>query len=189
MLSRLMGMFVATTPAVGDVAPDFTTQDIDGNTVTLSKAVELGPVILAFYPAAFTGGCTREMQAYRDRYEEIKKLKGRVWAVSTDDVETLKRWRDELKAPQTFIADPEGRLVKLYDTKMPVVKSASRRTWVIGKGLKVLGVTEGMSAIDPSKSVAACSMKAGESHSDATPTVNPPPPSKPDVAKSPNVAK
>lgn len=186
-----MGMFVATTPAVGDVAPDFTTQDIDGNTITLSKAVESGPVILAFYPAAFTGGCTREMKSYRDRYDEIKKLKGRVWAVSTDDVETLKRWRDELKAPQTFIADPEGRLVKLYDTKMPVVKTASRRTWVIGKGLKVLGVSEGMDAIDTTKSVAACTQVTGKAegaHSAETPVLNSPP-SKTDVTKSPTAPK
>jgi peroxiredoxin len=98
------------------------------------------------------------MQAYRDRYAEIQKMSGRVLAISTDDVETLKKWRAELKAPQTFIADPDGKIVKLFDTKAPVVNIASRRTFVVGKGLKVLEVQEGGEAIDPAKAVRACGL-------------------------------
>ena len=45
-----------STPAVGDVAPDFTVTDTAGNSLTLSKMVEKGPVLLAFFPKAFTGG-------------------------------------------------------------------------------------------------------------------------------------
>jgi peroxiredoxin len=114
------------------------------------------------------------MQAYRDRYAEIQKQHGRVLAVSADDVETLKRWREELKAPQTFIADPEGKLIRLYDTKMPVVGIASRRTFVIGAGRKVLEVQEGNEAIDPAKSVRACGL-----HKPAA--AAPPPASMPDA--------
>ena len=105
------------------------------------------------------------MQAYRDRYAEIQKLNGRVLAVSTDDVETLKKWRTELKAPQTFVADPDQKLVKLFDTKLPVVGIASRRSFVIGPGRKVLEVTEGGEAIDPTRSVSAvrsCSLRGHE---------------------------
>ena len=61
------------------------------------------------------------MEAYRDRYAEIQKLHGRVIAVSTDDAETLRSWRTELKAPQTFVADPDQKLVKLFDTKLPII--------------------------------------------------------------------
>jgi len=99
------------------------------------------------------------MQAYRDRYAEIQKMNGRVLAVSADDAETLKRWRDELKAPQTFIADPEKKLIALYDTKMPIVPVAQRRTFVIGAGRKVLELQEGNDAIDPSASVRACGLR------------------------------
>lgn len=56
MFASLMTALLATTPAVGDVAPDFTAKDIDGTALTLSKLVEEGPVILAFFPKAFTGG-------------------------------------------------------------------------------------------------------------------------------------
>ena len=79
-------------------------------------------------------------------------------AVSTDDASTLKKWRDELKAPLTFVSDKQQRLVKLFDTKMPVIGMAARRTFVIGAGRKVLEVIEGMEAIDPTKSIHACSL-------------------------------
>lgn len=111
------------------------------------------------------------MQAYRDRYAEIQKLNGRVLAVSTDDVETLKKWRTELKAPQTFVSDADQKLVKLFDTRLPVVGIASRRTFVIGQGRKVLEVTEGGDAIDPSKSVRACSLR--DHQMTASPTTQP----------------
>jgi len=104
------------------------------------------------------------MQAYRDRYAEIQKLNGRVLAISTDDVDTLKKWRAELKAPQTFIAYPDGKLVRLFDTKMAIVNVASRRTFVIGPGRKILEVQEGGDAIDAAPAVRACGL-----HHDAAP--------------------
>lgn len=51
----LMGL-LSTTPAVGDVAPDFTVKDVEGVELSLSKLVERGPVVLAFFPKAFTPG-------------------------------------------------------------------------------------------------------------------------------------
>lgn len=158
MLAPLLSVLLSTAPAVGQIAPEFTVKDIDGKQLTLSKMLEEGPVILAFYPKAFTGGCTKEMQSYRDRHGEIQKLKGRVLAVSMDDVATLLKWRDELKAPQTFVADPEGKLVQLFDVKMAVVGMASRHTFVIGAGRKIVEHTEGPDSIDTSKAVAACSL-------------------------------
>jgi peroxiredoxin len=47
---------LAATPVVGDVAPDFTVKDVDGRELALSKLVERGPVVVAFYPKAFTAG-------------------------------------------------------------------------------------------------------------------------------------
>lgn len=47
---------LAAQPAVGDVVPDFTTKDLDGNELTLSSLVERGPVVVAFFPKAFTPG-------------------------------------------------------------------------------------------------------------------------------------
>src|SRR4051812_40479982 len=158
MFVPIVAMMLSAAPAVGSVAPDFTVKDIDGKELTLSKLVEQGPVIVAFFPKAFTGGCTKEMQAYRDGYAEIQKLKGQVIAISMDDAPTLIKWRAELKAPQTFVADPDGTLVKLFDVKMMVLSMAQRHTFVIGPGRKVLEHTEGGDSIDPTKAVSACSL-------------------------------
>ncbi len=102
-------------------------------------------MIVAFFPKARTGGCTKEMSAYRDRYAEIQKFQGRVLAISMDDVDTLKSWRTELKAPQTFVADPDGRLVKLFDTKMPIISIGVSVVHVRSSEpvVKVLDVQEG----------------------------------------------
>ncbi len=87
-LSLVMGLFAAA-PKVGDIAPDFTVKDIEGKTYHLSEVVKSGPVILAFFPKAFTPGCTKELTAYSGRYDDIRKRKGTVLAVSADDVDTL----------------------------------------------------------------------------------------------------
>jgi len=49
-------LVLAATPTVGDVAPDFSVKDVDGKALSLSSLVERGPVVVAFYPKAFTGG-------------------------------------------------------------------------------------------------------------------------------------
>jgi peroxiredoxin len=56
IFAAVVGTMLSATPNVGDVAPDFTVKDIDGNELTLSKLVEAGPVILAFFPKARTSG-------------------------------------------------------------------------------------------------------------------------------------
>ena len=56
MVTALMSALLAAAPNVGDVAPDFTVKDVDGVELTLSSLVERGPVVLAFFPKAFTPG-------------------------------------------------------------------------------------------------------------------------------------
>jgi len=147
------------TPKVGDVAPDFTVTDTDGKTHTLSEMVKQGAVIVAFFPKAFTPGCTKEFTSYRERYADIEKLGARILAVSMDDAATLKKFKESLKASYAFIPDPEGKLVRLFDVKMPVMSLAQRYTFVVGEGMKVLQVQSGSDAIDPSGAVAACSVR------------------------------
>lgn len=80
-------------------------------------------------------------------------------AVSADDAATLKRFKESLKAPYAFVPDPDGRLIKLFDVKMPVLSMAQRHTFVIGEGRKVLKVQSGGDAIDPGGAVAACPVR------------------------------
>jgi peroxiredoxin len=82
-----------------------------------------------------------------------------VIAVSGDDADTAKKFRDSLKAPYSFVSDEKGTLMKAYDVKYPLVTVAKRVTFVIGTGRKVLAIQEGMDAIDPSGAVGACSLE------------------------------
>src|SRR3954469_24003481 len=110
MLTPLVvSLLLSASPKAGDLAPDFTAVDSEGKSHTLSEMAKSGPVIVAFFPKAFTSGCTRELTAYRERYADISKANAQVLAISTDDKETLSRFKAELKAPFAFIPDPEGK--------------------------------------------------------------------------------
>ena len=84
-------------------------------------------------------------------------------AISTDDAATSRRFKASLKAPYAFVADEKAVLVNRYDVKMFVLSIANRVTFVVGPGRKILSKQEGSEAIDPSASVAMCSLKAPES--------------------------
>jgi thioredoxin-dependent peroxiredoxin len=155
VLKALAALLLAAPPKVGDVAPDFTVADTDGKQHRLSKMVKDGPVILAFFPKAFTGGWTQELSAYRDRYGELTKQGGQVLAISGDSAETQAEFKAELKAPFPFIADPDAKLIGLYDVKTPLLDYAKRVTFVIGPDRRIVRVDEGGDAIDPAKSLEA----------------------------------
>lgn len=84
-----------------------------------------------------------------------------------DDAVTLKKFKQELKAPFAFIPDPDGKVVKDYDVKTPVVSFAQRYTFVIGEGRKILKVESGKDAIDPAGAVEACPLRRPGSKPDA----------------------
>ncbi|MBN8233149.1 peroxiredoxin [Corallococcus macrosporus] len=178
MLNSLLvvGWLSAAIPQVGETAPDFTVKDTTGTTYTLSEMVKKGPVIVAFFPKAFTGGCTKELTAYRDRYKDVEQAQGQVLAFSTDDAETLTRFKTELKAPFAFIPDPDGKIVGAYDVKMPVLTVSKRYTFVVGEDRKILKVDEGKDAIDVSGAIAACPLRKGAAAKpSAAPAGNTPP--------------
>jgi peroxiredoxin len=82
-----------------------------------------------------------------------------VIAVSGDDAETAKKFRDSLKAPFSFVSDESGALMRRYDVKYPIVTVARRVTFVIGPQRKVLAIQEGSDALDPSAAVTSCSLE------------------------------
>jgi peroxiredoxin Q/BCP len=154
ILSAILG--ASSALHVGDVAPDFTLPDSDGGQMTLSRLLEQGPVVLFFFPKAFTPGCSRQAANFRDHLAEIEKKGAHVLAISADDAPTLKRFKEERKAPYTFLSDPEKKVIKLYSGTMPVVGLANRANYVIDRDRKVLSLVEGSDAIDPTASIGAC---------------------------------
>lgn len=144
---------------VGSTAPDFTAVDTEGKSYRLSELVKKGPVVVAFFPKAFTPGCTKEMKAFGERNGELAKKGALVLAVSVDDRETLRKFKADLKAPQAFISDPELKLARLLGASADGAQRATRVTYTFGAGRKVLAVQTGAEAIDPSGAIAACGLK------------------------------
>ena len=156
LIAMLLG---ATSLKVGDPAPDFTLSDEEGRPVTLSKALEAGPVILAFYPKAFTPGCTKQNSNFRDKYAEVEQKGAQVFGVSTDSVETQKKFRAEYKLPYPLLSDPDGKVAKQYSGTIAVVGLAARANFVVGQDGKIARIVEGSDAIDPNAAIAACPLR------------------------------
>lgn len=157
MTATLLALVLGTTPLkVGDQAPDFTLPDQDGTPVTLSKALSNGPVILAFFPKAFTPGCTKQNSNFRDQYSEVATKGAQVFGISVDDVKTQRRFRDELKLPYPLLSDEGGKVSKEYSGTMPIVGLAYRANFVIGQNGRVTRVVEGSEAVDPNSAIASC---------------------------------
>jgi peroxiredoxin Q/BCP len=146
---------------VGDRAPDFTLPDTEGAPVTLSRLLEKGPVILAFYPKAFTPGCTKQTANFRDRFAEVERKGATVVGISVDDVATQKRFKAEQKLPYPLLSDAGGKVASQYAGTMAVVGVANRANFVVGQDGLVKDIVLGGDAVDPGQVIAACPLRKG----------------------------
>ncbi len=117
----------------GDRAPDFSLADQDGNAVRLSSWLDEGPVLLYFYPADFTPGCTKEACDIRDMHEDISDVSIRVLGVSPQDGESHTRFREKHRLPFTLLADPDKEIIRLYGVDGPLGFGVRRATFLIGQ--------------------------------------------------------
>lgn len=115
----------------GDTAPDFTLPDQDGRPVSLSEAVAEGPVVVYFYPADFTPGCTKEACAIRDMHPDIATSGVRVLGISPQDPASHARFRDRYGLPFTLLADPEKRAVRAFGVDGPFGLGVRRATFLV----------------------------------------------------------
>jgi peroxiredoxin Q/BCP len=97
----------------GDIAPDFTAKDQNGNDVTLS-GFKGKNVILYFYPKDDTPGCTLEACSFRDNYQSLVGQGFEVIGVSTDDEKSHKKFEKKFNLPFTLIADNDKKIVEEY---------------------------------------------------------------------------
>jgi thioredoxin-dependent peroxiredoxin len=137
--------------APGDVAPDFTLPDADGNPVSLSS-FRGQQVIVYFYPAAMTPGCTKEACDFRDNLSDLAKLDTVVLGISPDAPAKLARFRDKEGLTFPLLADP-GRTVLdaygAYGEKMLYGKKTTgviRSTFLIDADGKVARACYGVKA-------------------------------------------
>ena len=128
--------------AVGAAAPDFTAPATLGGhefTFNLADALKTGPVVLYFYPAAFTKGCTIEAHAFAAAIDQYKAMHATVIGVSHDNIATLDRFStSECQSKFPVAADPSLAIARTYDAKLPVVGMANRTSYVIAPDGKVI---------------------------------------------------
>ena len=97
------------------------------------------------------------MQGYQAGIQKLRSGGSEVLGVSTDNLDTLKAWGNELKLDYPLLSDADGKVAELYGVLMPGRKMAKRVTFVIDRAGKIQYVEEGSSAIDITGAATACS--------------------------------
>lgn len=147
LLAGFMAMALALPAAaalpVGAKAPDFTAPASIGGkefTFKLADALKKGPVVLYFYPAAFTPGCTIEAHNFADATDEFAKLGATVIGVSHDDIATLDKFStSECRSKFAVAADGDQSITKSYDAILArKPEYADRTSYVIAPDGKIL---------------------------------------------------
>lgn len=118
-------------------APEFILPDEDGNDVSLSDLLQNGPLILYFYPADFTPGCTKEACSIRDVHSDIEAVGLQVVGISPQDGTSHARFRKEHKLPFMLLSDTEKVAIKMYDVDGPFGIGVRRVTYLISQGKKI----------------------------------------------------
>lgn len=138
----------------GAPAPDFTTQaTLAGKpfTFSLADALKSGPVVLYFYPAAFTKGCTVEAHEFAEATEKFKALGATVIGVSHDDIDTLNKFSvSECRNKFAVASDADLKIAKSYDARLLVTSYSNRTSYVIAPTGKIIYA---YSALNPDKHV------------------------------------
>lgn len=135
---------------VGDAAPSFKApgalagQSVDFN---LDEALKKGPVVLYFYPKAFTSGCTIEAQLFAESIDDFKASQATVVGMSADDLTTLKKFSSGPCAGKFIVAADENQaIIKKYDAALKIWPGvADRISYVITPDKKIYAMYEGVS--------------------------------------------
>jgi thioredoxin-dependent peroxiredoxin len=151
----------AQTPVelkVGDAAPDFTLQASDGKTYTLSNFKGKQAVVVAWFPKAFTQGCTIECKSLAEKGHLIKGYQATYFMASVDPLEENTKFGAEHKADFPLLSDPTKKTAEAYGVlnRMGV---ANRWTFYIGKDGKIQYIDK---AVKPATSAEDMAAKLGE---------------------------
>ena len=114
LVIALSGTFMAFAPIdPGDKVSDFSAIDENGKTWKLSDQ-RSDYLVVYFYPAAFTGGCTKQACSYRDHDTEFKLLNASIVGVSGDEHENLAKFREHHNLSFTLLSDPDGKIAGIF---------------------------------------------------------------------------
>lgn len=127
----------------GDLAPDFSLRDQTGTEQTLSVLLDHGPVVLFFYPAAMTSGCTKESCHFRDLADEFRAVGAQRIGVSMDEVERQATFATKNQLDYPLLSDPNGAVARQFGVKRSLdVMKVKRTTFVIGRDRRIIEIVK-----------------------------------------------
>jgi peroxiredoxin Q/BCP len=141
-LAAGLGTARAESLKPGDPAPDFSLQGSDGKIHKLADYKGKKPVVIAWFPKAFTGGCTAECKSLRANSEKLKKFDVAYFTASCDSASTNKAFAESLSLDYPILSDPDGSTARAFGVTTPERKNPQRWTYYIGKDGKILYVDQ-----------------------------------------------
>ena len=155
--------YVTPMPRIGDKAPEFKAAADDGSTWDISKFLGQKYIVVYFYPAAMTGGCTKQACSYRDHREDLQSAGVEVVGVSGDNVNNLRLFKEAENLNFTLLSDEKGEIARSFGvpvseggaikrtvggTEYDLVRgvTAKRWTFIIGKDKKIIYKNESVNA-------------------------------------------
>jgi len=147
--------------AAGDDAPDFSLVGSDGKTYSLADFKDKQAIVVAWFPKAFTGGCTKECKSLRASGKELRQFDVAYFTASCDTPEVNKDFAKSLELDYPILSDPTKEVAKAYGVVTPEREAPFRWTFYIGKDGKILDIDKEVKTESHGKDVAAKLEKLG----------------------------
>lgn len=149
-----MASRAADEPKVGDKAPEFSMEGSDGKTYKLSDFKGKKAVVLAWYPKAFTGGCTAECKSFKEKGDALKGMKVAYFTASVDDVKKNTDFAKSLSLDYPILSDPDKSVATAYGV-LGKPGFAQRWTFYIDKDGVIREIDKKINTKDAATDVAA----------------------------------
>ena len=155
----VLGLLVSPAHAAelkdGDKAPDFKLPGSDGKPHALKDYQGKKAVVVAWFPKAFTGGCTAECKNMKEEGDAIRKFDVAYFTASVDTPEENKKFAESLKLDYPILSDPDKKVAKEYGVLNEGRGVANRWTFYIGEDGKILYIDKGVKTASHGKDIAA----------------------------------
>ena len=121
----------------GERAPEFTLPDETATDRTLTELLSTGAIVLYFYPADFTPGCTRQACVLRDLHEEIQRAGMRVVGISPQSPESHAKFRAKYHLPFVLLSDQHKAVIKMYGVNGPLGMGVRRASYLVDASRRI----------------------------------------------------
>ena len=154
LIAALTSSLTAAELQPGDQAPAFSLKGSDGKTHSLDEFKGKKAIVIAWFPKAFTGGCTKECKSMRDDGKELRKYDVAYFTASVDDAQKNKEFADSLGLDYPILSDPDKTVATEYGVLKPDGGVTNRWTFYIGKDGKILYVDKNVNTAEHGKDIA-----------------------------------